>query len=431
MTDQRSGPARDAVTARPTLVAATDAGPDPATGATGIERQSAERLRLESLRFLRRFGLVSAAWSVLLAATAPTVADPAILWVGVGAAAGWAIASQWVTRPRAWWLGWVVATIVLEWTGPLAGTDGWSVTGGAVVIVLFGVALSGSRRRVALTTTGLVLTGLVRPFIGHGWPIGRAATAALFITFGAIAMTWLIRAIERVVVERDRLQAQLLDARTEAARANERAEAGARLHDTVLQHLAAVTHATDVSGARRHAGRASNELRQFLRSEVDSVDSLRQALQEAVTAAADGVDISVSVVGDRDVGDRELLLVAATSEAVRNAVHHGSPPIRVHAELARAPDGDTVVWVADQGPGFELATVPGDRLGVRRSIIDRMHRAGGRAHLVVDDTTEWELRMPGAGHDGPAGPESTPSEDPDPVPLPDDSGATGSAPPPG
>ncbi|HKJ54850.1 MAG TPA: hypothetical protein VJ978_02585, partial [Nitriliruptoraceae bacterium] len=236
MSDQPSGPARDAAPERTTLVPTTDAGSDPATGPTGIERQSADRLRLESLRFLRRFGLLSATWSVLLAATAPTVADPTILWVGVAAAGAWAIASQWVTRPRAWWIGWVVATVVLEWTGPLAGTDGWSVTGGAVVIVLFGVALSGSRRRVALTTTGLVLTGLVRPFIGHGWPIGRAATAALFIMFGAIAMTWLIRAIERVVVERDRLQAQLLDARTEAARANERAEAGARLHDTVLQH---------------------------------------------------------------------------------------------------------------------------------------------------------------------------------------------------
>ncbi len=381
--------------------------------------QSADQLRDESLRFLRRFGLLSAAWSVLLAATAPTVADPTILWIGVGVAAAWAIASQWVTNPRTWWLGWFTAAIVLEWTGPLAGTQGWAVTGGAVLVVLFGVVLSGSRTTIAVTTGALVVAGLVRPLIGHGWPPARAATTALFVIFGAVAMTWLVRGIERVLGDRDRLQDQLLEARTEAARATERAESGARLHDTVLQHLTAVSHASDVATARRHAGRASNQLRQFLRADVAAPGSLRSLLQQAVTDAADGIDISVSVVGDRRCDEGSRLVVAAAAEAVRNARRHGTPPVRVHAELQQSGE-DTVVWVVDQGPGFDLATMPADRLGVRSSIIERMARAGGSARLTVGATTEWELRLPDAapGQGVAADPEPGASTSPDPAPPP-------------
>ncbi len=54
-----------------------------------------------------------------------------------------------------------------------------------------------------------------------------------------------------------------------------------------------------------------------------------------------------------------------------------------------------MVWVSDRGDGFDLATVPPDRLGVRESIVGRLERAGGAAELHSgDDGTEWELRLP-------------------------------------
>ena len=37
------------------------------------------------------------------------------------------------------------------------------------------------------------------------------------------------------------------------------------------------------------------------------------------------------------------------------------------------------VYVRDRGPGFSLDDVPGDRLGVRESIIGRLRRVGGTA----------------------------------------------------
>jgi signal transduction histidine kinase len=39
------------------------------------------------------------------------------------------------------------------------------------------------------------------------------------------------------------------------------------------------------------------------------------------------------------------------------------------------------VFVRDRGPGFRLDDVPGDRMGVRESIIGRMRRAGGQASV--------------------------------------------------
>jgi signal transduction histidine kinase len=53
------------------------------------------------------------------------------------------------------------------------------------------------------------------------------------------------------------------------------------------------------------------------------------------------------------------------------------------------------VSVRDRGPGFDLDSIPADRMGVRESIIGRMERNGGTARLraVPDGGTEVELTM--------------------------------------
>jgi len=65
-----------------------------------------------------------------------------------------------------------------------------------------------------------------------------------------------------------------------------------------------------------------------------------------------------------------------------------------------SPEG-IEAFVRDRGPGFELAAVPGDRLGVRESIIGRMERHGGSAQVRSDaDGTEVRLRLPLDQHHG-------------------------------
>lgn len=356
---------------------------------------SAEQLRDEAIVFLRRFGLVTAVWATLLATAVPDpgAGRPMILWVGIATLWVWALVSQVVANPWVWGFGWVVAAAGLELLGPFAATNGWSVTGGASFIVLASAALTGRRRVMVATVVLLSVLALLRGFIATGWNVGGSIGTILIFAFGGLALSWLSRILLSVLTDRDRLQAQLMAIETKAARQHERQESAARLHDTVLQHLTAVTHAEGVEDARRQAGRASNQLRQFLRTpEPTTATNFREAMELAVTEAADGTQLSISVVGVRQMDEPAGLLVAATAEAVRNAVAHGAPPIRVFAE---AGDATTTVWVADHGTGFDLASIPEARLGVRESIIGRLGRAGGVATVRVSETgTEWELQIP-------------------------------------
>ena len=356
---------------------------------------SVERLRDEVLRFLRRFGLVAAVWSTLLAAAVPgpdQQVDDRVMWTGIGLLWAWALASQLVGPPVAWWWGWLLAASGMELLGPLAGTDGWSLVGGSSFIVLAGVALSGRRLWVVGTVAWLSAIAVARGTLAAGWNVGGGVGTLLIFAFGGLALTWLVHLVQGALEERDRLQQALVDAETRTARATERAENAARLHDTVLQHLTAIGRAEDLDDARRQAGRAQNQLRRFLRSPEPGRTSLRAALEDAATEAADGVELSVGVVGDAAVGDREQLLVDATAEAVRNAARHARPPVRVFAEVGH---DEAVVWVGDRGPGFDPTRVPDDRLGVRQSIRGRLDRAAGTADLRTGaDGTEWELRLP-------------------------------------
>ena len=359
---------------------------------------SVERLRDEALRFLRRFGLVTALWSTLLAGAVPDRAgsvDTTVLWGGIALLWVWAIASQFVEPPTAWWWGWLLAASAMELLGPLAGTEGWSLVGGASFIVLAGVALSGRRVYVVGAVAWLSVIAIARGSIATGWNVGGGIGTLLIFAFGALALTWLVELLQGTLAARDQLQSALLVAETQAARAAERAESAARLHDTVLQHLTAVARAEDLETARGHATRAQNQLRRFLRSPDPGHASLRAALEAAATTAADGCELSVGMVGDAEVGDRERLLVDAAAEAVRNAACHAGSPIRVFAEAD--PAGEVVVWISDRGPGFDPDAVASDRMGVRESIRARLDRAGGTAELRTGpDGTEWELRLPPA-----------------------------------
>lgn len=67
--------------------------------------------------------------------------------------------------------------------------------------------------------------------------------------------------------------------------------------------------------------------------------------------------------------------------------------------LARVSDHEASVFIRDRGTGFEMNDVPGDRRGVRESIVGRMERSGGRASIVSSPGagTEVELVLPRKG----------------------------------
>lgn len=187
--------------------------------------------------------------------------------------------------------------------------------------------------------------------------------------------------------------------RAERIRSQERAEVAAHLHDSVLQTLALMQKKSDdprqVSTLAR---RQERELRDWLsgKTGTEAETSLASALEAAAAEVEErhGVPIDAVTVGDRSMDERGGALVAASREAMTNAVRYAGDAgtIRLYAEIA---EGETKVFVRDRGPGFNLESVPEDRRGVRDSILGRMKRNGGFAEVrsTRGEGTEIELTM--------------------------------------
>ena len=194
------------------------------------------------------------------------------------------------------------------------------------------------------------------------------------------------------------LASDLTEEREERVRTQERADVAAHLHDSVLQTLALIqNNAGDPAAVSRLARAQERDLRSWLYVGDSDVDGrLAGALREVGADAEDsyGVPVEVVVVGDCDLDDALRATVAASREAVVNAVRHsGAARVDVYAEVGEAA---VEVFVRDTGRGFDLDRVAGDRHGVRGSIIERVERRGGTATVRSEagQGTEVRLRVP-------------------------------------
>lgn len=201
-----------------------------------------------------------------------------------------------------------------------------------------------------------------------------------------------------------RMMQDLSEERLMRIRAQERAEVAAHVHDSVLHTLTLIQrNAEDPREVARLARAQERELRAWLykpegrgKDEAQEPDTLAEAVRKAAAEVEDhhGVPIEVVVVGDCPLDEKLSAQLQAAREAMVNAAKYGGEggAVQVYAEV----EGRTVfVSVRDRGPGFDLDAVPGDRMGVRESIIGRMQRNGGTARLrsAPDGGTEVELEM--------------------------------------
>ncbi|WP_274561436.1 ATP-binding protein [Streptomyces spiramyceticus] len=245
---------------------------------------------------------------------------------------------------------------------------------------------------VALVGMGLTAFLVVR---GSAAQLGNVLTAALAVLVGIalLAGPWLVRMTQ-----------DLSEERLMRIRAQERAEVAAHVHDSVLHTLTLIQrNAEDAGEVRRLARAQERELRNWLykpegtgKEESEEPATLAEAVKRSAAEVEDkhGVPLEVVVVGDCPLDDKLAAQMQAAREAMVNAAKYGGEggAVQVYAEV----EGRTVfVSVRDRGPGFDLDSVPGDRMGVRESIIGRMQRNGGTARLrsAPDGGTEVELEM--------------------------------------
>jgi signal transduction histidine kinase/phage shock protein PspC (stress-responsive transcriptional regulator) len=243
-----------------------------------------------------------------------------------------------------------------------------------VVLVLVG-ALSYLASRGAFTDSGRVLLAVTVTLLG----------------VGLLAAPWVVRLLR----ERD-------DERRARIRTEERAEIAAQVHDSVLQTLTLIQRsAGDPTAVQRLARAQERDLRQWLYAPVpDATATLRGALEDAAAEVEGqhGGTVEVVCVGDAALDERTNALVAAAREAMVNAAKYSggaTPTVSVYGEVEPA---DISVFVRDRGVGFDPASVPDDRLGIRRSIIERMERHGGTATISSEpgSGTQVELHLPRA-----------------------------------
>ena len=188
---------------------------------------------------------------------------------------------------------------------------------------------------------------------------------------------------------------QLSQTQAAQARASERADIAAHLHDSVLQTLTLLrAQADDPQRVAALALSQERELRAWLygdshptnenlRSEVESVSREIEQLY--------GVPVDSVIVGDTPATAKTRVLTSALREALANAVRHGKPPISLYVEVTGQ---EVEAYVRDHGAGFELEAINPDRHGVRDSIIGRMQRHGGSATIRAREPgTEVCLRL--------------------------------------
>ena len=275
---------------------------------------------------------------------------------------------------------------------------------------------SSARRATAIRIIG----GAVLLCAGLGWLLGARASLAMLRPLAGMVLLaaglvlllgpWWFRIARDLVLER---QAR--------ARAEERAEVAARVHDSVLQTLALIQRRSDDPAAVVSLARAQErELRSWLfegrAPGTASADTLAAAVREIQqdAEARHGVPVEVVTVGDCPLDDSLSAQLAAAREAVVNAAKwSGAPVISLFAEVS---PGQAEVVVRDRGQGFDPEAVAPDRRGISESIRGRMARHGGTADVqsAPGEGTKVTLTMPRASAGAAAGQETrTDSEEPE------------------
>lgn len=259
------------------------------------------------------------------------------------------------------------------------------------------------RRRRTLTLVRaaggvlLVTAGATAIFVlqGSAAHLGAVLQAALAVLVGItlLAGPYLVRMTQ-----------DLSEERLMRIRAQERAEVAAHVHDSVLHTLTLIQRNAENAGEVRRLARAQErDLRTWLykpegtgKAEADEPDTVAEAVRRNAAEVEDkhGVPIEVVIVGDCPLDEGTAAQMQAAREAMVNAAKYGGEggAVQVYAEV----EGRAVfVSVRDRGPGFDLDSIPADRMGVRESIIGRMERNGGTARLraVPGGGTEVELEM--------------------------------------
>ncbi|MFC5503436.1 sensor histidine kinase [Lysinimonas soli] len=252
------------------------------------------------------------------------------------------------------------------------------------------------------------------PAGGHSTVLQAALDSVYAVILGGVItiIFTILRYAARAV---DRAQDTALERYSHAVRQHateaERVQVDAIVHDSVLTTLLSAARAYTPEAqelAATMAGNAIGYLRDAVATAPDADAMVRGgvvASRIAEAAAAMSQPISVRTIG---VGHSSMPLVVAEavySAAVQgmvNSLQHAGGAVERWVTIRGRADNGIEVQIGDRGAGFDLASVPQERLGVRVSIIERLATAGGRAEIesTPGAGTKITLRWPDGSSSG-------------------------------
>ncbi|QEC48792.1 hypothetical protein FSW04_15225 [Baekduia soli] len=276
-----------------------------------------------------------------------------------------------------------------------------------------------SQARAALFAPPLVAAIRLRPWLTAAWALlaviayvavslphpalhdqdaaGQVLVGACYLGWvglAAVALSTLLRThterLRRLADERRSLVRQALESESRARR-----RLGAFLHDQPVQTL--LLAAQELEEARRGDARALDRAETAvrttvaqLRSEISELHShvldhagLCAALDDLAQRWSRRAGIAVCArVDPGATGRHDALILAAASELVANAAHHGAPERIVITVKNR--EGNVALRVADDGRGMDPQTradaVAQGRIGLA-SLTERVQALGGRLEI--------------------------------------------------
>jgi signal transduction histidine kinase len=359
-------------------------------GSLHVMNQIAQTADIERVlgRVVVGYRVVGAAWlgilGIITLAGSADPGRPSVVVATVVGVGGWALLTGWLhgRHPRLlrtwWWLAADVGvTIWALFSSDVAGTTSTFYGGYPMSTVFMGVysfAIAGGLATAAALSAATVL----RLIESAGSDPTNDSAAVLIYLFGGVLAGWAVGVIRRSDRLRREAEEALVEERASRARAEERSEMAAHLHDSVLQTLAMVQRTEKPEETVALARRQERELRSWLFGDGTASGDTFGAAVRAMTAEVEElypVRIQTVVVGDATLDAGLEALIKAGREASVNAAHHaGVEEFSVYAEVRQ---GVASIFVRDRGSGFDPDTVPSNRGGIVESIVGRMQRHGG------------------------------------------------------
>lgn len=348
--------------------------------------------------FLDRFGLrfaagARAAGGVLMAVAAPFASPPAgafvcaLVAVGLGA---WSLAYLWLmrTRPATW--VWVVDMALMcglclaqaQLVDPvlLVRSLGWvsPVASLAVVALQWHVRPWPGALATVAVCTAFVVGAALSPEVTV---LQALAVGGVWTAVEAVLSRFLWRLVRRGGLAADERMARRFAAERAAllARARRRDQRAhwATVHDTAASTLLMV----GLGAVRGDEPWLEAQLRRDVEA-LHGVPAPEAGVAATVRRAVAHARIPVDLHADGDLqlpGAAAAALGGALTESLENVARHaGTGRAEVRIEVGAAA---VLVTVRDAGGGFDPAAVPAGRLGLARSVRERMSDVDGRAEI--------------------------------------------------